>query len=598
MECAGAEAPTPGAQSVAEVYVDPLGADSNPGTASAPVKTLPQAQYLARVLISQGKTGVTVILGDGTYPLTEALTFDYTDSGTRNNPTVYKAAESASPIISGGVAVTGWTQEKAGRWTAPVKGLRFRQFYVNGARAKRARGPFPEGAERFGELKAIDADAGFLVPEKSLPPLHNPADLELGFYNSWSHMIARVRDITLEPDGRKRITMQQPGCFLVCRKEGVKAELPAYMENALELLDEPGEWYHDVEEGCIYYLPRNGEDMATATCVAPVLETLVSVRGTLNEPVRDLRFEGITFADATWMGPSDRGHADVQANCVIEPTNLFERDGSLVNLHNEYVMSPANVQVGYTRRIFFSKCTFTRLGGAGLDLGLGAQECEVKACTFTDISGSGIQIGCVSRDGHHPADEGMVVCWNMVANCRIHGVGVEYEDSIGIFAGYASCTLIERNEIYNLPYSGISVGWGWGEEDSGGGNYPIPFVYEKPTPSRDNRIANNHIYHVMLKRQDGGGIYTLGNQPGTVIEGNYIHDNEGWPGGIYLDEGSGFIEIRRNAVHGAHTPMNYNNRAQDRINTCNEHDNWFGIAPEDPAFPKEVAANAGPQDKE
>jgi len=528
------------------------------------------------------------VLADGVYQLTESFVLQPEDSGL-----VFRAAEGARPVVSGGVAVTGWEHDEGGRWKAQTNIAACRQFYVNGVRVQRARGPFPEGAERFGELKAIDEVAGFRMPDGSLADSKRPGDLELGFYNSWSHMIGRVASVRRNGDGVTELVMQQPGFYLLCRKEGVKAEYPAYMENALELLDEPGEWYHDGETRVLYYLPREGEDLLTAACVAPVLETLVSLRGTVESPVRNIRFEGITFADATWLGPNRIGHADVQANFSIAPTNLFERDGSLVNLHNEYVKSPANVTVEYGHGIVFEDCAFTRLGGAGLDLARGAQDCVVSRCTFADISGSGIQIGDVQKDDHHPANPAMVVRGNRVEDCLIERVGAEYEDSVGIFAGYVLEMVIEHNEIRDLPYSGISVGWGWGEEDCGGGNYPIPFVYEQPTPARDNRIANNHIYRVMQRRNDGGGVYMLGNQPGTVIGGNYIHDSVGWPGGIYLDEGSGFIEITGNAVHGAETPMNYNNRAQNRIETCNEHDNQFGIAPREAGFPETVTETAG-----
>jgi hypothetical protein len=97
----------------------------------------------------------------------------------------------------------------------------------------------------------------------------------------------------------------------------------------------------------------------------------------------------------------------------------------------------------------------------------------------------------------------------------------------------------------------------------------------------------------MLQRQDGGGIYTLSNQPGTIIRGNHIHDNVGGPGGIYLDEGSGYIEVTGNSVYHVGNPMNYNNHAQNRIATCQEHDNFFGPVPGDAGFPEAVANTAG-----
>jgi hypothetical protein len=99
----------------------------------------------------------------------------------------------------------------------------------------------------------------------------------------------------------------------------------------------------------------------------------------------------------------------------------------------------------------------------------------------------------------------------------------------------------------------------------------------------------------MLELVDGGAIYMLGDMPGTVIRGNHIHDNANWFGGIYLDEGSGHIEVTGNVVYRVEKAMNFNNRAQDRIATCPEHDNWFDVGPDDPAFPADVAESAGPE---
>ena len=201
------------------------------------------------------------------------------------------------------------------------------------------------------------------------------------------------------------------------------------------------------------------------------------------------------------------------------------------------------------------------------------------------------------KDDHHPDDPRMVVKNNTVMNNFIHDCCVEYMGGVGVFAGYTDGTVIGHNEICRLPYSGISVGWGWGEEDAGGGaeSYYMPFKYDTPTPAGNNRMESNHIHQVMNPLQDGGGIYTLGNMAGTVIRGNHIHDNPGVPGGIYLDEGSGFIEITGNVVYNVRTPMNYNNRNQNRIATCNEHDNYFGTGADRGTSPeaKKIVDQAG-----
>jgi len=577
-------------------YAAPGGSDTNPGTGAQPFKTLAKARDAVRNVNALMTEDIVVNLRGGAYVFQEPLRFDARDSGNGGHKVVYKAVEGEMPVISGGKPVTGWTRDGDKRWKAKVDVADLRQLYVNGVRAQRARGPAPEGMDRYGDLAFFDADAGHTAPGEAMADWRNQGDIELGYYNSWGHMICKVKSITRDGAGSVKISMLQPWFMLCSRKEGVQIKLPNYIENAFELLDDPGEWYLDKPAKTLYYIPREGEGMATAAVVAPALETLVELRGTLDEPVHDIRFEGLTFADATWLAPNCIGHADEQANFTFAATNIFGRDKNLVNVHNEYLKSPANVVLHAAKAIRFERCTFTRLGGAGLDIEGGSQDNVVAGCRFHDISGSAIQIGDVLSPDHHPEDPRLVVQGNQVTNCLIEHVGVEFQDSIGVFGGYVRDTVIAHNEIRDLPYSGVSVGWGWGEEDAGGGAYQvIPYLYSTPTPSGNNRIENNHIHDVMLLRNDGGGIYTLGNQRGTVIRGNHIHDNNkgGGPGGIYLDEGSGSIEITGNAVYNVDTPMNYNNKAQNRIATCKEHDNSFGAKPGEANFPQSVTDSAG-----
>ena len=331
----------------------------------------------------------------------------------------------------------------------------------------------------------------------------------------------------------------------------------------------------------MYYIPLPDQDMRKARVAAPALEKLVELRGTLDQPVENVHFVGITFAEAGWLLPSEIGLVDVQANFLLNWKEPMRREGGITAVHNEQTKSPANVVCRAAKGVRFERCIFTRLGGAGVDVEFGSQDNSISGCRFFDISGTAVQVGDVLKEDHHPDDPRMIVKNNAVVNNYIHDCCVEYMGGVGVFAGYTDGTVIAHNEICRLPYSGVSIGWGWGEEDAGGGHesYYMPFKYDTPTPAGNNRIEFNHIHHVMNPLQDGGGIYTLGNMAGTVIRGNHIRDNPGVPGGIYLDEGSGFIEVAGNVVYNVRTPMNYNNRNQNRIATCNEHDNWFKDAP-------------------
>ena len=453
-----------------------------------------------------------------------------------------------------------------------------------GIPGRHAHGGGLAGAELIG-------NEGYRTTAVDMANWRNVGDIEFCYVVVWAHTRCKVQSIKRQGD-HAVVAMLQPYFTHARTKEGVQVGLPHYVENALELLDEPGEWYLDRPAKTVYYMPRPGEDMAKVEVLAPAVEKLVELRGALDQPVEHIRFEGIAFRHGSWLRPSKIGHCDVQANFIVDSDrkDSFTRPGGFENVHSENLKSPANVVCHAAKSIRFDRCTFNQLGGAGLDIEFGSQDNVVSGCHFYDISGSAVQIGDVLKDDHHPDDPRKIVKNNSVVNCYIHDCAVDYLGGVGVFGGYTEGTVIAHNEICRMPYSGMSLGWGWGEEDAGGGGYQQPFFYDKPTPAKNNRIECNHIHYVMQPMQDGGAIYTLGNQPGTVIRGNHVHDNVWGPGGIYLDEGSGFIEITGNLVYNVGTPMTYNNGNQNRRATCKEHDNFFGVNPKEA---KPISEKAG-----
>jgi hypothetical protein len=294
--------------------------------------------------------------------------------------------------------------------------------------------------------------------------------------------------------------------------------LPTYLENAYELLDQPGEWYLDHLAGVLYYLPRPGENMLTAMAIAPVIETLVSGSGTLEQPVHNIEFKGITFAYATWLQPSGNdGFVEVQAN------------EHYVGSGGELEFPQGNVSFQGAKALRFERDVFIHLGNAGLRLWNGSQNNVVIGNVFTDISATGVLIGDV-EEGVPPLDTG-----NQVIDNYIHDVAVEYHGGVGLFGGWLANTIFAHNEIANLPYSGISLGWGWSSYVSA---------------ANHNTIEDNLIHNVMQLLGDGSGIYLNGQtiQPTSIVSGNYIHDQGDDAGAIYPDEGSTDWDINNNVV--------------------------------------------------
>ena len=534
-------------------YVAPDGNDDNPGTETKPFATLEKSRQAVRA-INKNMTGdIVVVLQGGTYPIERTVGFDADDSGTGGHNVIYRAASNQRPVISGGKRITGWQPDQQGRWKAPAPVDNFRQLYVSGVRETRAKGEKPAKLELAG-------NDGYTTTAVEMADWKNPGDIELCYVVIWAHTRCKVQSIRREGD-RVTITMLQPHFGNAKVKQGmniVNHEFldRIYVENALELLDEPGEWYLDRAAKTVYYQPRAGEDMSKVEAIAPAVEKLVELRGTLDRPVHNICFEGITFEHGSWLLPSEIGFVDLQANFVLDWKRPYDPEDA----DPETIKSPSNIVCHAAKSVLFKGCTFCKLGSGGIDLESGSQDNTIVGCEFHDISGSAVQVGDVLADDHHPDDPRKIVKNNTVANNYIHNCGIEYQGSIGVFAGYTEGTVIAHNEICDLPYSGISVGWGWGFEDAGG-NDPAEYAPKhtmsprtRRRPRRENnRIEYNNLHGVMAKMNDGGAIYTLGRQPGTIIRGNWIHDcpiaNRGWSHGVYLDQGSGFIEVTGNLIY-------------------------------------------------
>jgi hypothetical protein len=578
------------------------GDDSAAGTEENPFRTIGRARDAIRLLGDERIGPVTVFLRGGRHVLKSPLEFEAVDSGSAEAPVTYQAYPTEFPVLSGGMSITNWTVDAQGRWAATVpQGARFRQLYVGGRRAQRARGTVPELNGDWGSVSTWPnpSPAGYFTPSLSFGAWRNPTDVEFGYYGEWNHIICSLGNLNSYDSGQEaliQVAMSQPCYFLGLHAEGSPIiGNPDYVENAVELLDEPGEWYHDRVTNTLYYLPLQGEKPGSTEAIVPLLERLLVVQGSLDAPVHDLVFRGLTFAHATWLRPSTEGHVDVQANFTIDPdpTHDFWRNGSLVTVHNQYLKSPAAILVSIGQAISFDRCTFTQLGSAALDLADGSRSNRVVGSRFFDVSGNGIQVGDVLEEDHHPTDPRLIVKDNEIANNYFHDLGQDYTGSVGIFVGYTNGTVIEHNEIEDLPYTGISLGWGWGEEDVGGGGSPQPFNYATPTTAENNRVEFNHIHHVMQQRHDGSAIYTLGAQPNTIIRANDLHDIPR-ASGIYLDQGSASIEVTENLVYRVLLPLELNNYYQARNSTCSIHDNSFDQN-SDPAALASAVANAGIQ---
>jgi hypothetical protein len=504
-------------------YVSPTGSDRNPGTINQPFRTIDHARVVVQGVNKHMSGNIFVSLRGGIYPFIQTLTFGPSDSGTNGYDIIYEAYAGEKPVISGGQPITGWSLHDRNKniWQATVgTKLQTRQLYVNGVRAIRARssGGLPG--------RVTQTATGYTTTDTSLQHWRNPSALEFVYTGAsansgaaWVEPRCGVANIS-GAVSLTTILMKQP-CYTnayAVKPSDQTITLPTYLENAYELLDQPGEWYLDHSAGVLYYLPRPGENMLTAMAIAPVIETLVSGSGTLEQPVHNIEFKGITFAYATWLQPSGNdGFVEVQAN------------EHYVGSGGELEFPQGNVSFQRAKALRFERDVFIHLGNAGLRMWNGSQDNVVIGNVFTDISATGVLIGDVQQ-GDPPIDTG-----NQVIDNDIHDVAVEYHGGVGLFGGWLANTIFSHNEIANLPYSGISLGWGWSSYVSA---------------ANHNTIEDNLIHNVMQLLGDGGGIYLNGQtiQPTSTVRGNYIHDQGDDAGAIYPDEGSTNWDINNNVM--------------------------------------------------
>lgn len=597
----------------AEIWVASNGSDRNPGTREQPMATVMMAQRKARNLRRLNdpsvRDGVRIVLRDGLYELVEPLRFRPEDSGTEASPTVIVAAPNESPVLSGGVALKGWkktTDEIPGLppaaqgsvWVteAPRRGgrvLEFRQMWVNDKKASRAStlsdGPLP----RILSVDKQEEEMWIPAPAQTFDQV---GALEFVIHQWWAIAILRVKALEVRGD-KTRVTFWQPESRIefehpwpapfIDENKDKNGNSAFYLANAIELLNQPGEWHEDLDAGKVYYWPRPGEDLSRAKVVAPLLETLVHVEGTLDRPVAHLRFEGIRFAYTSWLRPSQAGHVPLQAGMyLLDAYKLLEPgtpDKSYLENQAWIGRQPAGVAVACANHIRFERCRFEHMAATGLDFLRGTHNDQVQGCIFRDIGGTGLQMGFfgdAAFEAHlpyDPTDERLLCRFERVANNVVTDCTNEDWGCVGISVGYAHDITIEHNEISHLNYSGIAIGWGWTKTIS---------------CLRNNKVFANHIHHFAKNMYDVGGVYTLSPQPHTEISGNSIHHLEKAPYAhdpthyqyIYLDENSSYIRVLNNWTEAdkffSNTPGPGNEWKNNGPGVSEEIKNRAGLEPE------------------
>ena len=498
------------------------------------------AQAKLRTLRRQGKlTGpVEVVLAAGEYRITKPLRFTPEDSGTAQAPITYRAATPGTVTISGGMRIAGWRPEGNGVWQANVPQVRkgtltFRQLFVDGRRATRARSPNKGFFHSTGLIKKPEhtrrqADGIYYAGNDLTRDAATYPDTMLIVYQSWLSRQYRIKH--WQPDTK--------AALLEPRVDAMRSRSRFLVENAPACLDAPGEWHLDRQTGIVRYIPLPGEDLHKATVIVPVTPSLLQFKGGPEHGayVKHLHFKGIRFAYADWT-PQGRSISGGQARCPMG----FETPDTVLE-------SGAISAIGL-RHASIEDCEITRVGAHAITLLQGCAHNRIRKCHMHDLGGGGVYLyWAIPRQGKRPTwrprGEFDHIVHNEIDNCFIHDMTHVFHGSVGVLTGpCAAFNRITHNDICYGDYTGISLGWGWSAKQTAG--------YFQA----GNVAEYNHVHHVMnYLLDDGGGIYLLGWQKGARVCYNWIHDvrhdllGHGAKG-IYPDQGTSGVLFEGNVVH-------------------------------------------------
>jgi hypothetical protein len=516
------------------IWVAPTGNDSWAGTHDRPLSTFKGACAQLKAIERAGLgDDVVVCFRGGNYLLGEPVTLSGELSGTAEHSVTFASCPGEHAVFWGGSVITGrWERSDGTLWKINLQSvasgrLYFHQLYREGETLPRARMP----KDGFYTVKAVDASRRTLTLNETLPPEWGKlSGVELDT-TAWWHFNRQLAASI----GTDSVTAVDPiGSDTSSRRIEPGSHSRVWLENAVEFATRPGEWYLDRINGNLFYRASQGEDPNGERFIAPALRELVVLKGSDAVPIVNVHLSGLEFAYTDWELPP-YGRLGVQA-------------GDWASDRSRTFSPPGAVRMIRAEGCSVSHCFFHDLGEGAVTVEIGCHRDAIERCEFRRVGTDVIQVGRIPDytgvahplhwDFRDPADSPSDIS---VADNTIDGAGTEDYGCVGIWVGYANHVRILHNFVRDTPYSGMSIGWRW-----------APGL----TNCHDNEIAWNRVEKVMQETGDGGGIYMVGDQPGSIVHDNYVHDSgrNYWAHGLYADEDSDHMEFTRNYVTSV---MNY-----------------------------------------
>lgn len=523
-----------------EIHVTPTGSDSNPGTVSAPLKSLAAARDAARAYV--GKEVVTVRVADGTYYLPETLVFTPQDSGSARNGVVYRAENEGRAILSGGSRLSlQWRPYRDGIFQAETpKALKIDQLFIDGKSQRMARYP------NYDPTRPTIAYQGYAADAFSKTRAAGWTDPTGGYIHAmhrsrWGGYHYRITG----KDANGEVTYE--GGWQNNRRSGMHREF-RMVENIFEELDAPGEWYHNPEKGILYYMPEAGKDLNRAVVEVVRLSHLIEFQGSVEAPVRYITLRGFTVRHAarTFMETKEP---------MLRSDWAIYRGGAVMLTGTEHVQ--------------LLDCEFDQVGGNAVFVNGYNRPTWVKGCHIHDAGASGVcfvgdpkavrdplfeygqknDLAEIDRTPGPKTED--YPAFGIVEDCLIHGIGRVERQPAGVQIEMAMKITVRDTSVYDCARAGINIGDGcWG-----GHLIERCDVFDTVLETHDHGSFNSWGRDRYWRSDRGTSQTFIDNEPNlpfldamhtTTIRSSRWRCDHGWD--IDLDDGSSNYEIYNNLM--------------------------------------------------
>ncbi|WP_235114749.1 right-handed parallel beta-helix repeat-containing protein [Cyclobacterium qasimii] len=515
------------------VYVSSSGDNENEGTIEMPFQTIEKALKEAAKIRKSSNETITIHLKEGEYHLSTPLviTSELSDIAIIGEGTD-KVSVKGSMILN-----TNWKAFDENIWVTEVEEeVVFNQLFINGEKQILAR--YPNFDENGGAWQGHAEDA---IAKERVAKWKNPKGgfvhaMHRGRWGGFHYMITGV-------DSTGALTLT--GGHQNNRPSPMHPEL-RMVENIFEELDSEGEWYFDKQENKLYLWPNAEADLINSTTEVSTLKHLIEVNGNPENPVKNVKIEGIRFEHAMRTFMEDY-------NKLLRSDWTIYRGGSIL--------------LSGTESISIKDCEFTNLGGNVIFVNGYNRNTEIIGNHIHDVGATAISfVGdstAVRSPSYQysefvpiaemdtiqgPANE-LYPAGGKVENNLIYKIGRIEKQVAGVQISMAMNIHVKNNSIYDVPRAGINVSEGtWG----------------------GHLIENNDVFNTVLETGDHGAFNSWGRDrfwhPNrkvidslvqanpempywdaihtTIIRNNRFRCDHGWD--IDLDDGSSNYHIYNN----------------------------------------------------